>query len=138
MSESCIFCEIVNENIPASKVYEDDYVIAFMDIKPIVMGHVLVIPKTHFRNALDTPEDIGGKIYSAVVKVSNAIKKTYNADGINIIQNNEAASGQEVFHSHLHVIPRFENDRLNINKIERLNVQIDDIIKESKKIMKNF
>ena len=138
MSESCIFCEIVKGNIPASKVYEDDNVLCFMDIKPVVTGHVLVIPKTHFRNALDTPEDVGSKLYAAVVKISNAIKKAYNADGINIIQNNEAASGQEVFHSHIHIIPRYENDKLNINKIQRMDVQINDIIKECEKIKKYF
>ena len=112
MGNDCIFCKIVKGEIPSHKVYEDDFFIAFMDIFPTVKGHTLIIPKEHCVNALDTPTHIAEKFYPIISKLANAIKKAYNADGINIIQNNGSASGQEVFHSHVHIIPRYNNDGL--------------------------
>ena len=108
--EDCIFCKIAKGEIPSSKIYEDDSVLAFLDIAPINKGHALVIPKQHYVNILDLPEAEFHKIASAVKKVSAAVKKATNADGINVLQANEKAAGQDVMHFHAHVIPRFEND----------------------------
>ena len=108
----CIFCEIISGNIPATKVYEDDQTLAFMDIAPANPGHVLVIPKRHHRNIFDIPPETAGKIMAVATKLANAIKAALNSDGLNLFQSNEAAAFQEVFHFHLHLIPRWEGDGL--------------------------
>ncbi|MEF3255134.1 MAG: HIT family protein [Deferribacterales bacterium] len=122
----CIFCKIINGDIPASKVYEDEDFIAILDIRPVNLGHTLLIPKQHNRNILDTPDDLGAKIYPLLKKLSIAIMKGLSADGINIIQNNEEYGGQEVFHSHLHIIPRFKEDGLRFTP-RNLTYDSDDI-----------
>ena len=108
----CIFCEIVAGNIPAAKVYEDEDVLAFMDIAPANPGHTLVIPKQHYRNIYDMPAEIGSKIMQVSIPIANAIKTALNPDGLNLFQANEAAGFQTVFHFHLHLIPRWENDSI--------------------------
>ena len=112
----CIFCKIINGEIPSSKVYEDEDFIAFLDINPVHKGHTLLIPKKHFRNLFDTPDDVAAKIYSTAAKVGEGICKATSADGLNILQNNEEAAGQEVFHSHIHIIPRYKEDGLIFSK----------------------
>jgi len=108
--ENCIFCKIIAGEIPAAKIYEDDAVLAFLDINPVNIGHALVIPKRHFENLYDTPDELLAKMISAAKKISLAIKSAMHAGGINIEMNNERAAGQLVGHAHLHVVPRFEND----------------------------
>ncbi len=105
-----IFEKIVRGEIPAEKVYEDDSVLAFLDIKPINPGHTLVIPKIRYRNLLETPDDELEKLIIAIKKIANAVKDATRADGINIRFNNERAAGQDVFHTHAHIIPRFEGE----------------------------
>lgn len=134
----CIFCMISQETLPSCKVYEDSDFLAFMDIAPISVGHTLIIPKAHCRNALDTPPETAAGFYPVIVKVANAVKKAYNADGINIMQFNEPAAGQEVFHSHVHIIPRYNNDGLGIKVPIRLEMTIDEIQNEAEKIKKSF
>ncbi|HOZ36540.1 MAG TPA: HIT family protein [bacterium] len=106
----CIFCKIINGEIPADKVYEDEKIIAFLDISPINKGHVLVVPKEHFENLLETPDELISKIMIIAKRLGLAIKKATDAEGINIGINNGAGAGQVVFHTHIHVIPRFIND----------------------------
>jgi histidine triad (HIT) family protein len=108
--ENCIFCKIVKGELPATKIYEDDKVLAFLDIAPVNIGHTLVIPKEHFVNIYETPEDIIGKMMHTAKGVAHALKKEVGADGTNITMNNEKAAGQVVFHAHIHIIPRLEND----------------------------
>lgn len=108
----CIFCKIISGEIPSSKVYEDEDFLAILDIRPVNHGHTLLIPKKHFVNIFDTDDDIARKIYPTLIKISKGIKEGLLADGINIIQNNEKYAGQEVFHSHIHIIPRFRDDSL--------------------------
>lgn len=110
-----IFSKIINGEIPSSKVYEDDDFIAILDIRPISLGHTLLIPKKYFVNIFDTPADVAEKIYPALIKLSNAIKLAVGCDGVNIIQNNGSAAGQEVFHSHLHIIPRYKDDKISFS-----------------------
>jgi histidine triad (HIT) family protein len=107
--DSCIFCKIVEGEIPSYKVYEDDSVLAFLDIAPVNIGHTLVIPKEHFENILETPEDLIADMMKVVKKVSHGID-ALGSDGININMNNRAAAGQVIFHSHIHVIPRYADD----------------------------
>ena len=108
----CIFCKIVEGGLPAYKVYEDSSVVAFLDIFPIHPGHVLVVPKKHFVDIFDTPEEELQGIIAAAKKISPAVMKATKADGINIGMNNKPASGQVVMHVHMHVIPRFKDDGL--------------------------
>lgn len=103
-----IFAKILRDEIPSNRVYEDDETLAFMDIMPRADGHLLVIPKTPCRNVLDaTPEQLAAVI-ATVQKLSQAVMKAFDADGVTIQQFNEAAGGQEVFHLHFHVLPRHE------------------------------
>ena len=110
----CIFCAIVEGKIPSAKVYENDHVFAFMDIAPANPGHLLIIPKQHYRNIFDMPADVGSKIMEAAVLLANAIKDTLKPDGLNLFQSNEPAAFQTVFHFHLHLIPRWEEDPLRL------------------------
>ncbi|MBI2627590.1 HIT family protein [Candidatus Nomurabacteria bacterium] len=106
----CIFCKIVKGEIPCQKVYEDKTTLAFLDITPVNIGHSLVIPRKHYINIYETPEEILLDMMKTVKKISHAIKEGLNADGINVTINNDPAAGQAVFHSHIHVIPRIAND----------------------------
>ena len=110
----CIFCAIVAGDIPATIVYEDEDVLAFMDIAPINPGHTLIIPKQHYRNIYDIPAEVGGKIMQTAVSLAKAIRKALNTDGLNLVQSNEAAGFQTVFHFHLHLIPRWEGDPIRL------------------------
>jgi histidine triad (HIT) family protein len=106
----CIFCKIVNKEIPANVIYEDEKVLVFLDIAPINPGHLLVIPKEHYENILDVPEDVLQETILRVKKMALVIDKI--ADGVNVGQNNKLAAGQIVNHLHFHIIPRGENDGL--------------------------
>ena len=108
----CIFCAIVAGKIPATKVYEDEQVLAFMDISPGNPGHLLVIPKSHYRNIFDIDAEIAGKVIQVGIKLANAIKAALNPDGLNLFQSNESAAFQSVFHFHLHLVPRWKGDSL--------------------------
>lgn len=106
----CIFCKIIAGDIPSTKIYEDEDVYVFADIHPVNLGHSLVVPKMHFENLYSTPEGELAKIMRVAKRVAIASKEALRADGINIEMNNEPAAGQVIFHSHIHVIPRFAND----------------------------
>ena len=106
----CIFCKIINKEIPSDIVYEDKEVIVFLDIRPINNGHLLVVPKKHTTNLYDTDDKTLSNLVKVIKKTAIALKTAVNADGINIGQNNERAAGQIVDHVHFHVIPRFNND----------------------------
>ena len=93
-------------------MYEDNDTLAFLDIRPVNPGHTLVIPKEHFRNVLDVPDSVFAKVAVAAQKVARAVKSGMQADGVNVSSSHEPAAGQEVFHLHLHIIPRFESDGL--------------------------
>ncbi|MCB1486918.1 MAG: HIT family protein [Bauldia sp.] len=103
-----IFAKILRGDLPAHKVYEDDTAIAIMDVMPQGKGHTLVIPKAPSRNLLDADPDALAALIGVVQTVSKAVKGAFDADGVTIIQFNEAPAGQSVFHLHFHVIPRFE------------------------------
>lgn len=107
---NCIFCKIVAGETPSEKVYEDEHVLAFLDIAPVNPGHALVIPKTHSSDFLDTNESSLIAVVVALPKIAQAIMRAVSADGFNIGVNNGAAAGQIVPHMHFHVIPRFNDD----------------------------
>jgi len=109
---SCIFCKIVRKQAPASFVYEDASVIAFLDIRPLNLGHTLVIPKEHYETIYEIPDELIGHIHKIVKRTALAIKRATEADGISVIQQNERAAGQEIFHLHVHVVPRYQGQKL--------------------------
>lgn len=105
--DNCIFCQIVAGKIPASKVYEDEDVLAFLDISQVTKGHTLVIPKEHVRNLLDMSEDTASKVFAKVPAIARALQKVTGADGANLLNNSEEVAGQTVFHAHIHILPRY-------------------------------
>ena len=105
---SNIFAKILRGEIPSHRVYEDDAVVAFMDVMPQGAGHTLVVPKASSRNLLDSDPSTLGPLFTVVKQVALAVKKAFGADGVTVLQFNEPASGQTVYHLHVHVIPRFE------------------------------
>ena len=108
---SCIFCKIVEGSAPSSKVYEDEISLAFMDIQPVNPGHVLVIPKAHCNDLSDLLPDTGGHLFQVAQRIALAMPKTnVKNEGVNFFLAIGEAAGQEVFHVHLHVIPRYEGD----------------------------
>ena len=114
MEKECIFCKIARKEIPAEVIYEDDNIMAFLDVSPVNRGHTLVIPKEHHTNILETPDDILSKLIIAIKKISKSVMKAMNADGFNIGINNFKAAGQIVMHTHIHVVPRFKDDGLKL------------------------
>ena len=112
MKNNCVFCAIVAGEIPSFKVYEDDLVLAYLDINPFAKGHTLVIPKAHTEGLLDTPEETLAAVIARVKKIAARVKSVLKADGFNILQNNGEAAGQPVKHVHFHIVPRFGNDPL--------------------------
>lgn len=105
---SCIFCNIVEGSIPSEKIYEDEHVIAFMDIMPVTKGHVLIIPKTHRENLYEMTSEEAAQLFSVAPKIANVLKEEFTPAGLNVLQNNGAPAGQAVFHFHMHLIPRYD------------------------------
>lgn len=103
----CIFCKIVNGDIPAAKVFENEHVLAFLDISQVTKGHTLVIPKIHKENVFELTPDIAGQLFEAVPSIANALKNEFHPIGLNTVNNNGEHAGQSVFHFHLHLIPRY-------------------------------
>lgn len=119
----CVFCKIINNEIPSYKVYEDENVIAILDISQATIGHTLVIPKAHFESMLDISEEVLSNVFMVVKKVTKQLEKTLNICDFNILNNVGSVAGQTVNHFHVHIIPRRENDSFNIdfpcNKLTR-------------------
>ncbi len=107
-----MFCRIAAKKELASVVYEDEDVMAFMDIRPVNIGHTLIIPKKHYRDIHEMPAGEAGKLFKVAKKVADMVKKRTHADGISIIQSNGKAALQDIFHMHVHVIPRFDKDKV--------------------------
>jgi len=108
---SCIFCQIIEGKAESSGVYEDDISLAFMDIQPVNPGHILVVPKEHFVDLADLPANIGAHLFQVAQRISLCMPKTgIKSEGIDLFLADGEAAGQEVFHVHLHVIPRFAGD----------------------------
>ena len=118
MVSDCIFCKIVAGDIPASKVYEDGHFLAFLDISQVTPGHTLVIPKKHARNLLEMTPDETADLFNVVSTVTKKVESATQPQGMNIISNMEEIAGQSVFHSHVHILPRYsQEDDLKIDFI---------------------
>lgn len=108
-----VFMKIINNEIPSYKVYENEHVLVILDAFPVCKGHCLLIPKAQgYENIFDMSSDAAMHMYKELPRIANAIRKTFNCDGVNLLQNNGKAAGQEVFHVHMHIIPRYDNDEL--------------------------
>ena len=112
--KDCIFCKIANGEIPAATLYEDQDFRVILDLVPASKGHALILPKAHFENLYELPDDLAGKALILAKEVTKKMKKVLNCDGYNVVQNNGTAAGQTVFHFHMHLIPRNENDGVGI------------------------
>jgi histidine triad (HIT) family protein len=126
MSE-CIFCKIASGEIPCHRVYENDNVLAFLDNRPVNYGHTLIIPKEHHENMIDTPVDILCEIMAAAKKLAPAILKATELHDYNFVANSGTAAGQIVFHTHFHIIPRFEGDGYGRFRVENKEGQAEEI-----------
>lgn len=131
--DDCIFCKIANGEIPANALYEDDLVKVIFDLSPASEGHVLILPKSHYDDVYSLDDDTAAHIFKVAVKIANAMKKSLNIDGLNIVQNNGEAAGQTVFHFHMHIIPRYTDDTVNIKWVPG-KISEDEIEKLKNKI----
>ena len=104
--DGCIFCRIAADEAPSHRVYEDDEVLVFMDIRPVAEGHTLIIPKAHYENLFEATEDAMAAVARISVRIAKAIKTVFDPDGVFVAQTNGVAAGQTGFHYHLHLIPR--------------------------------
>lgn len=109
---NCVFCKILDGVIPSVKLYEDEEFVIILDIGPAAFGHALIIPKNHYANLYEMPEELLGKVMSLAKVWGEKLVKALKADGLNLVQNNGLAAGQTVFHYHLHLIPRYEGDNV--------------------------
>ncbi len=132
--QQCIFCQIIDSKIPSKKVFEDEKVVAILDINPATAGHVLIMPKEHFSIMPQLDDDILKSIFSAAKKISNAMLKSMQAQGTTIFIANGLAAGQRAQHFMIHVIPRFHEDGFpEIPKNKAAEKELDEVLGEIKK-----
>lgn len=108
--DNCVFCKIISGEIPAHTIYEDEQFKVILDVAPATKGHALIIPKNHYSNLYELPEDIAADAIKLAKKMMQVMTDKLNCDGFNIIQNNGEIAGQTVFHFHMHLIPRYKGD----------------------------
>lgn len=107
---SCIFCKIAAGEIPSSRVLEHEKAVAFLDINPVNLGHVLLVPRDHHATLSDLPDELAGEVSSLLPRLCRAVRAATGADGLNIIVNHGAVAGQTIDHVHWHIIPRHDDD----------------------------
>lgn len=119
MNTDCIFCKIANGEIPSSTLYEDDDFRVILDLSPATKGHALILPKKHIANIFEIDKATAEKVFVLASHIASAMKNALSCDGINIVQNNGVVAGQTVFHFHMHIIPRYENDGQTIGWVPK-------------------
>ena len=137
LDEDCIFCKILRGEVPCFKVFEDDDILAFMDINPIAEGHALVIPKHHSKDILESPSQWVGKTFAGAKRIAEAVHEMLKSDGINIVQANGPGAKLSVLHLHVHIIPRTLDDGLTMNW-ELVLGDMDDISRLAERIAANM
>ncbi len=125
---NCIFCKIINKEIPSNIVYEDDKVIAILDISQATKGHTLVIPKCHAENIFEIKEEDLAYLMTIVKKLSVKIVDKLGATGVNIVNNNGGSAGQSVNHFHIHILPRYDNDNFKIYFQENNDIDLKEVL----------
>ncbi len=113
--DNCIFCKIANGVIPSNTLYEDEDFRVILDIEPATKGHALILPKKHFANLCELPDEYAGKVFVVAKNMAEKMQKALEFDGLNVLQNNGGAAGQTVFHFHMHLIPRYDNDNAGLD-----------------------
>lgn len=122
---NCVFCKIVHGDIPSAKIYEDEDVMAFLDVNPVTYGHALVISKKHYPNFLSTPKEVMNKVMNVAQRIGQVQMEQLGAKGINILINCKEAAGQEVPHFHVHVVPRYtatDGFKLEFKQMKEVNL----------------
>lgn len=114
MKDDCIFCKLANGVFPTNSIYEDEDFNVILDMGPATKGHALILPKEHYKNLYELPEETAGKVFKLAKKLAVQMTEKLGADGFNIVQNNNEVAGQTVFHFHMHLIPRYEGDGQHI------------------------
>ena len=137
--KDCVFCKIINNEIPSIKIYEDKDVLAMLDIRPAIKqgGHVLIMPKKHFELITDLPDDLLSKLSLVIKKISKALLKF--GEGLNVLQNNKRIAGQAIPHVHFHLIPRFPNDGVMVERwvsVEYKNGEAKKVAAKIKSLLK--
>lgn len=112
--DDCIFCKIANGEIPSKTLYEDERFRVILDLGPATKGHALILPKDHFSNLFELPDETAGEVMKLAIRMAVQMKEKLHADGFNLVQNNGECAGQTVMHFHLHLIPRYEGDGQHI------------------------
>lgn len=133
MAEECLFCKIIAGEIPSKAVYEDEDFKAILDVNPAARGHVIIIPKKHASNIYELEDEDAAKVFPIAKKIAFALQKTYGCDGVNVLQNNGEAAGQTVFHLHVHVVPRYYGDDVQIMWEPGDTPDLDKVANEIKK-----
>ena len=125
-NENCIFCKIAAGEIPSATIYEDDDFRVILDIEPASKGHALILPKEHYANLYELPEELASKVLIVAKKVIIRMAEIVGCDGYNVLQNNGEVAGQTVFHFHMHLIPRYKDDNVTIGWNQG---QLTDVLK---------
>lgn len=110
----CIFCKIAKGEIPSATLYEDEDFRVTLDVGPASLGHTLILPKQHYADIFELPDDLAAKVFPLAKKVAKALKQGLNLEGLNVLQNNGSLAGQTVYHFHLHLIPRYQGDKVGL------------------------
>ncbi len=133
--DNCIFCKIIKEESPCWKVYEDDLVIAIFDAYPATEGHVLVLPKKHYQDIYDIPEELIAHVVIVCKKVAVNLKKALNVKAVNLIHGSGKVAQQDVFHFHMHIVPRRKNDDFKLHYNPKLDIKpkFDELLSKIKK-----
>ena len=136
---NCIFCKIINKEIPGHVLFENEHVLAFLDISQTTKGHTLVIPKVHVQDVFEMSSLAMSEVYKVIPRLANALKETLGASGMNVVNNNGAVAGQTVFHYHVHLIPRYEEqdgfkcvytNNMNNYSVEELTALKEDVLRQ--------
>ena len=127
MNNDCIFCKIIKGDIPSFTVYEDETFKVILDRYPAAPGHMLIIPKEHYKNMFELPDEVAAKLYPLAKTLAAKVMAVTCAEGINIVQNNGEAAGQTVHHFHLHIIPRKAGDGIILNKSSNQDTTLEEL-----------
>ena len=137
MMSDCIFCKIANGDIPSATLYENEEFRVILDLGPATKGHALILPKAHYADLTEIPEELAGKATALAKKIVTAMKTALPCDGYNVVQNNGLAAGQTVFHYHVHLIPRYADDHAGIGwKPGELTEEVrDEVLAKAKEVL---
>ena len=133
--EDCIFCKLANGVFETNTFYEDENFRIIFDAAPATVGHILVIPKQHYANIFEMPEDMTAKAFVLAKKAATVLKEITGCPGVNILQNNGEKAGQTVFHFHIHIIPRYDEKIISWKQGEVDNEKVAEIIEKAKEMM---